>query len=329
MRQCSSIISAFRRLRQEDQNQPASSGNTDQRKVPQCPLRGITQEKRSCQGCQNGKKATAAEKLQKWTLWPVWRLHGWAGALVVGDTEMHASLLPQGQWCSKRCWVINKKRTDGGLSPVLLRTTTSGQICLKEKWWICSSGPGRRGVMARVQCGEGMLSGKEHMLWTCKVHACWTAQDPIWPDTGRKGKVSSQCERQGPCHGFPASILAAESLTNKLASHATSLRNYLCRPGCSHSEPNLPLPPRCWDRKWMPPHLTLARCYCYCLELLVKMLTWTDTRTTNETLESVIRPSIKCLCILYRVPDEAAAHWHLLCEGGNCTQTCYSPRLLP
>lgn len=74
----------------------------------------------------------------------------------------------------------NKRRTDGGLSPALIQTMTSGKICLKEKWWICSSGPGNWGVMARVQCGEGKLAETEHVLWTCKVRTCYprgAAQD--------------------------------------------------------------------------------------------------------------------------------------------------------
>lgn len=181
----------------------------------------------------------------------------------------------------------------------LMHTMTSGKIYLRKS----------DGYVPRVQENEGNCQSSmwwrkacRNRTWAVNVQSSrlLNCSSPIWPLTGRKGKVFLQCKRQGPCHGFPASILAAEILTNKLASYAASLRNYWCRPGCSHSEPHLPLPPRCWDRKWMPLYLALASCYCEtisnCLELLVKNV-YLNSRTANETLESVIWHSIKCLLI--------------------------------
>lgn len=196
---------------------------------------------------------------------------------------MHASLFPWEQWCSKQCWAIKKlnekkKRTDRGLSPALIQNMTSGKICLKEKWWICSSGPGKWGVMARVQRGEGKLAETEHVLWTCKVRTCYprgAAQDLYDPLQGER--VKFPCSWKAGALPWVSCKHSGSSNPHKLASYTASLRNYLHRPGCSHSESHLPLPPCCWDRKWMPPHLALVSCYCEnisnCLELLVKRFT--------------------------------------------------------
>lgn len=120
----------------------------------------------------------------------------------------------------------------------------------------------------------------EQITWCkpCNAHACypsWAAQDP--PDLLQGESMQSPCSVKRPdaLAWVPYQHSMAKFLIDKLA--CVSKKLYMLRRLPSPSESHLPLPPQCWDRRFMTLYLTWANCYCEsisnCLEQFVKMFT--------------------------------------------------------